>query len=72
MKDTTKTNLNEPGGHETNGLATTDPNGGRTVSGSQKFTNPDTGTPVGETLALEVRGLWTGYNGHPALEDINI
>ena len=72
MKDTTKTNLNEPGGHETNGLATTDPNGGRTVSGSQEFTNPDTGTPVGETLALEVRGLWTGYNGHPALEDINI
>ena len=72
MKDTTKTKLSEPGGHETNGLTTADSSDGRNVSGSQEFTKPDTGTPSGETLTLEVRGLWTGYNGHPALEDINI
>ena len=31
----------------------------------------DTNEAGASTAALEVRGLWTGYNGHPALEDIS-
>ena len=79
MKDTTKENLKEnlkanlqdSKGHDTNIPSRGGPNGGRALTDAQLLPSLDSGTPGGKAPALEVRGLWTGYNGHPALEDIN-
>ena len=75
MKDTTKENLkenlNDSGNQETNGLANGGPNGDRAITDAQQLPSRDSGAPGSKAPALEVRGLWTGYNGHPALEDIN-
>ncbi len=79
MKDKTPRNLEKnleenpkkPGGNATNGLTKIVANGDRTVTGSQTLSSRDFATKGGEAPALEVRGLWTGYNGHPALENIN-
>lgn len=41
------------------------------VTGPQASLGSGSGVLAGQGPALEVRGLWTGYNGHPALENIN-
>ena len=71
MKDTIKTNPQELEGPSANCPKTVDANGDRTGSRSQISAIPDANKTNGDVPALEVRGLWTGYNGHPALEDIN-
>jgi len=71
VKDTIKTNPQELEGPSANCPKTVDANGDRTGSRSQISAIPDANKTNGDVPALEVRGLWTGYNGHPALEDIN-
>ena len=75
MKDSIPENIKEDlknsGGNETNGLATVDAQDERAVTGGQLLPSNDSRKPEFNGAALEVRGLWTGYNGHPALEEIN-
>ena len=71
LKENLEDNLKNSGGQETNDFPKVGPNGDGALAGAQLLPSRDSGTPGGKAPALDVRGLWAGYNGHPALEDIN-
>ena len=71
MKDTTDKYQNKPMSHESKGLTQARPNDVQVVPEDQLSSGGDYAPSANQVPALEVRGLWTGYNGHPALENIN-
>ncbi len=87
MKDTTKDHqkenqigvINNPGKatgvHETKGLGNVGPGSDSLAADPEQSQSTESRTPVptvpSTVPSLEVQDLWTGYNGHPALENIN-
>ena len=71
MKDTTDKYQNKPLSNGSTSLSEVPPEGDQAVLKDHISSGGDHTAAAGQELALEVRGLWTGYNGHPALENIN-
>jgi ABC-type Mn2+/Zn2+ transport system ATPase subunit len=72
MKDTTDKYQNKSLSHESTSLTQAPPGDVQTAPKYELSSGGDYAEPHPQELALEVRGLWTGYNGHPALENINL